>query len=277
MTFRTGARLLAGIQPNAAALFHENTKLWEGIEQRKPQRTVSRQELEAVEVIGADQAASPREPAGEGAVHESATAAAARSAVRDLLQRRRTPRGYGPSAIDGSKLTALLQDAYCVSGALSLPGGTLPLRTAPSAGGLYPIRLDVAAWAVDGWTPGCRRYDPLTRTLTSRCAGSQTRRQWQAACGDPPRSRNAAAVVVLSAQFRRTTAKYGDRGYRYALIEVGHIAQNLLLLADGLGLALQPQGAFYDDTVAQLIGVDGVTTCPIYLLHVGVGANQENL
>jgi SagB-type dehydrogenase family enzyme len=80
----------------------------------------------------------------------------------------------------------------------------------------------------------------------------------------------AAAVIVVSAVFWRSRFKYGLRGYRFVLLEAGHVAQNILLAAAALGLAAVPLGGFYDRRVDELLGVNGVDESALYLLCVGL-------
>jgi SagB-type dehydrogenase family enzyme len=63
----------------------------------------------------------------------------------------------------------------------------------------------------------------------------------------------AAAVFAVSAVYKRTTAKYGERGIRYVHMEAGHAAQNLLLQATVLGLGSVLVGAFTDERVRQIL------------------------
>ncbi|MBW1859539.1 MAG: SagB/ThcOx family dehydrogenase, partial [Deltaproteobacteria bacterium] len=63
----------------------------------------------------------------------------------------------------------------------------------------------------------------------------------------------APVVLVLTAEYRRITGKYGERGKRYAMIEVGHVGQNIFLQCDALGLAAGIVGAFDDNKVARTI------------------------
>ena len=83
------------------------------------------------------------------------------------------------------------------------------------------------------------------------------------------------ALFVVSAMFWRTRFKYGLRGYRFALLECGHLAQNLLLAATALDLAAVPLGGFYDRRVDQLLGLDGVNESALYMVAAGVRASSD--
>ena len=76
------------------------------------------------------------------------------------------------------------------------------------------------------------------------------------------------APVII---FGRTRFKYGLRGYRFALLEAGHVAQNLLLAATALGLAAVPLGAFFDRRADVFLRLDGVNESTLYTIAVGSG------
>ena len=80
---------------------------------------------------------------------------------------------------------------------------------------------------------------------------------------------SAAAVILITAVFQRTTFKYGERGYRFALIEAGHVAQNIDLIAGALRLPAANLGGFFDREVEALLDVDGVEQSLVYAVAVG--------
>jgi SagB-type dehydrogenase family enzyme len=91
-----------------------------------------------------------------------------------------------------------------------------------------------------------------------------------AACTfQPDLVQSAAAVLMVSAIFLRSTFKYGDRGYRFALLETGHLAQNAILTAGEMGLAAAPVGGYVDRDVDDFIGCNGLDESVLYLLLVG--------
>ena len=83
---------------------------------------------------------------------------------------------------------------------------------------------------------------------------------------------SASFCIALSAVLPRSSFKYGQRAYRFVLLEAGHIAQNLLLTAEGLGLGALPVGGFFDDNVNALLRLDGCQEFVVYLVLVGTKA-----
>jgi SagB-type dehydrogenase family enzyme len=182
--------------------------------------------------------------------------------LAEALATRRSARSYGAAPLTLQQLGTLLGSSYGVSGRLR--GQTL--RTAPSAGALYPLELYVAALRVDGIDETLFHYDPLRHVL-------ELLRPLDAAelDGLTPYNdvvRQSSALIVVTAMFWRSRFKYGARAYRFTLLEAGHVGQNLSLAAAALGLATVPLGGFYDRRVDALLGIDGIHEAAIYLFPV---------
>ena len=159
-----------------------------------------------------------------------------------LLQQRRSVRDYQEAGLDLSAIGQLLWAAQGITD----PQG---FRTAPSAGALYPLELYVVAGNVEGLSPGVYHYHPDKHRLQQTEPGDRRHILARAALAQPW-VEAAAAVVVVTAVYDRTTGKYGERGIRYVHMEAGHAAQNLFLQAEALGLATLVVGAFDDAAIA---------------------------
>jgi len=184
------------------------------------------------------------------------------ASLAHALAARRSTRTFAKSPLALGDLAALLRAGYGVT-----EEGVQPLRTAPSGGALYPLELTVAARRVDGLEPGLYHFDPLDDVLEHVREGAVA---IAATTPFADVAAGAAAVVVISGVFWRSRFKYGLRGYRFVLLEAGHIAQNMLLAAAALGLAAVPLGGFYDRRVDELLGVNGVDESSLYLLCIGM-------
>ena len=167
--------------------------------------------------------------------------------VAEALQKRRTVRQFANRGLELAQVSQLLWGTDGVSD----PRG---LRTAPSAGATYPLEiyLVVGERGVAGLAPGLYRYRPdshaleLTREgdLRTQVARASLHQTWMA---------GAPVMVVLAGEYRRCTARYGERGIRYTHMEVGHAGQNLFLQAQALNLSCGIVGAFEDRTLSEIL------------------------
>ncbi|MBU7019042.1 MAG: SagB/ThcOx family dehydrogenase [Theionarchaea archaeon] len=142
------------------------------------------------------------------------------------------------------------------------------LRTAPSAGALYPLETYLIINRVEGLSKGLFHYRIKEHALEEVKLGDFGEKITSAALGQAMCS-ECAAVFAWTAIFYRSKWKYRQRAYRYVYMDMGHVGQNLALAAVSLGLGSCQIGAFYDDEVNTLLAVDGFKESAIYLSVVG--------
>jgi SagB-type dehydrogenase family enzyme len=162
-----------------------------------------------------------------------------------------------------SELSRLLRHANGVTG--SADG--IALRAAPSAGALYAGELYVVATSVEGLPAGAYYYAVRAHALVPLARGGLGERVL-AALERPCAVAAAPAFVLVSNVFQRYTQRYRNRGYRYALIDTGHIGENLRLAAASAGLATLSPLPFQDDSLNALLDLDGreESVCALYAL-----------
>ena len=180
--------------------------------------------------------------------------------VELLLQQRRSVRSYQKSSMNLAEVGQLLWSAQGVTSAQGL-------RTAPSAGALYPLQLFVVVGEVNDLSPGIYQYNPEEHSLL-KTANGDSRKLLHKAAHDQSCISDAAVIFVFTAIYQRTTWKYGERGVRYVHMEVGHAGQNLFLQAQALHLGTVVVGAFDDDEVRKVLNLDGDMQ-PLSLMPVG--------
>lgn len=180
--------------------------------------------------------------------------------VERALKQRRSVRDFSAAALSLNEIGQLLWAAQGVTH----PEG---LRTAPSAGALYPLELTVVVGNVTGLSAGVYRYSPAGHVLAPLAAGDRRADLARAAFGQSWMQK-APALIAFGAVEARTTRKYGNRGIPYAYIEVGHTAQNVFLQAEALGLGAAVVGAFDDAAVAAVLQMPKEEK-PLYLMPVG--------
>jgi len=180
--------------------------------------------------------------------------------VERSLRERRSVREFSEEPLTLAEIAQILWAAQGTTD----PSG---LRTAPSAGALYPLEVYVVAGRVHGLSQGVYKYRPRGHELAQVAAGDRRAELYAAAIGQES-VRDAAAVVVITAVYERTTIKYGERGIRYVHMEVGHVGQNIYLQAVSLGLGTVAVGAFDDEDVRRIIGAPH-NEHPLYLMPIG--------
>jgi SagB-type dehydrogenase family enzyme len=182
------------------------------------------------------------------------------TSIEEALLKRRSVRSYKDSPLRLSEVSQLLWAAQGITS----PRG---LRTAPSAGALYPLEVYVVAGNVDGLPEGVYHYRPDNHEIALVVTGDKRGELCRAALGQTS-VRNAAAVIVFSAVYKRTSMKYGDRGMQYVHMETGHAAQNVFLQAASLEIGTVVIGAFYDDAVREVMKMSDREQ-PLYIMPVG--------
>jgi len=175
--------------------------------------------------------------------------------LEQALAARRSRREFAPELLGDAELGQLLWAAQ----GLTEPGGAG--RTAPSAGGTYP--LEVYALTTEGlfhYRPSGHALEVLgSEDLRPALAEAALGQEWV---------RTGPAVLVIAGVLGRTAERYGSRAERYVALEAGHAAQNVLLQAAALGLAAVPVGAFGDGEVREVLALPEGRT-PLYLIPVG--------
>ena len=174
--------------------------------------------------------------------------------LEEALQKRRSVREYTGAEVSLSELSQLLWAAQGITS----PQG---LRTAPSAGALYPLEI----YAVNA--TGVYHYNPLNHSL-ERIRSTNVQGDLASAALNQNAVRQAPLKLVITGVYERTAAKYGDRAERYVHLEAGHAAQNVLLECTASGLGAVPIGAFDDSKVQDVLGVP-TTDLPLYIIPVG--------
>ena len=184
--------------------------------------------------------------------------------ITEILQKRRSVRSFSNKSLSAIELSFLL---WSSTGIKRREQG-YEFRTAPSAGALYPIETYVIVINVEGLEKGLYHYNIEEHVLEELKLGDFGGELAQAAL-EQEMLANAPLVFVWTAIFERSKWKYRQRAYRYVYLDAGIIGENLMLSATGIGLGSCNVGAFFDDEVNKILGVDGTAESVVYLSVVG--------
>lgn len=167
-----------------------------------------------------------------------------RDGLQRLLKNRRSTREFSRSAI-GERDISKLFSSFAASGGR---------RTYPSAGGLYPVHVfGLMLRASEPWSQKAVRYEPSLHALgVMRDALSVENAERACSLDEGIHPQIIVVFVVYPDELER---KYGERSARFALIEVGHAAQNLSLRIAKSGLRGYELGGLQDKSVKRLLGL----------------------
>lgn len=195
------------------------------------------------------------EPAPSAEVRVALPAPSSTSGLDQVLRARRSVREFTPTALTVEEIAHL---AWAAQGSTDEAHG---LRTAPSAGALYPLEVWIVA------EDGVSRYDPGAHALVRATSSDRRGDVARASLGQAAVER-APVLFVITGVIARTRVKYGPRAERYVWTEAGHAAQNLVLEATALGLGAVTIGGFDDDALREALGAPP-NEVPIYVIPVG--------
>ena len=182
----------------------------------------------------------------------------------EAIRRRRSRRSYSSSPLSLEEVATLLYHGVGITGW----DNEWPLRSYPCAGGLQPVEAYLVAGNVEDLPPGLYHYEPDTHRL---CLMRQGHYLGELAkiCLDQEHVAEAPAAIILTAMYQRTASKYHARAYRYIHVDTGAVVENIYIAAEALGLATVVIGAFYDQELCTLLGIDCYTEIPVAVMPIG--------
>ena len=189
--------------------------------------------------------------------------------LEQTLENRRSRRDFIDRSLSAEQLSQILWAAYGVTNPNtdnpSLMGG---LRTAPSAGAVYPFEIYAIIGNVEGIEAGVYKYIAKEHKII-RIIDRDLREELSTAALGQGSIRKAPVSIFYSAVYSRMEERYGDRGRdRYVCMDLGHSAQNIYLQAEALNLGTCAVGAFIDEKVAEVLQLQEEEK-PLYIMPVG--------
>lgn len=184
----------------------------------------------------------------------------------EILRKRRSTRQFSGIPISKKEFYHLL---FLSSGITHLDKNLdYSKRSYPSGGTRYPLEVYPVILNCEGIKKGLYHYNvkenSLELLLNEDLSGWLVKNT-----GGEKWIMNTAVVFVITAVLDRVRVKYGDRGYRLALIEAGHLSQNILLLATELGLGGCPLAGFIDSEVNKLLDINLQKEVALYMIAIG--------
>jgi thiazole/oxazole-forming peptide maturase SagD family component len=170
-----------------------------------------------------------------------------RGILYDLIKKRKTCRSFLDRPITKKDFSGLLQSMYSLDG----------VKSVASAGGLYQLRIYACLLKkIGNLKKGIYRYSPhLNSIVLLNNDNIVSTQKISMLIDSATMAINSSALICVVSDSKKTTYKYSNRGYRYLLLEAGHIAQNAYLYAAETNLGIVEYGGYNDQELAEYLGL----------------------
>lgn len=191
-----------------------------------------------------------------------------KNSLLNLINSRYSARKYTGESVSIKELSYLLQGSVGINRFDNNHDFDSSKRSYPSAGARYPLETYPLILSCKGIKKGLYHYnvkDNLIELLLEKDLSNWLKN----ALGGEKWPLNSSLIFIITTVLDRTSIKYGNRGYRYSLIEAGHIAQNFHLLSTELALGSCALGGFLDKEFDKLLDIGKQKEFTLYLIAVG--------
>jgi len=176
--------------------------------------------------------------------------------ISEISKSRETTRKFSDEPLKIKQISEILNAAYSFN-----------VAPVPSAGGLYPLKVYAIVRKGYEIPEGYYQFNPVDDSLIM-FNDEVDERQLEHAFNSEPTVFDAPVILVIAADMDRHPEKYSNRGYRYTILEAGHVAQNIALSAESLGVGSVEYGGYNDkNIISELQLDDGIL--PLTVIGIG--------
>ena len=184
----------------------------------------------------------------------------------DAIVTRQSLRKYEDKPLSLKELGAML---FATQGVKQVISTRSTRRTVPSAGSRHAFETYMLINKVEGLKNGIYKYVALKHALIEINTEEGMTDKITNACLGQEFVRDSAVTFIWIAVVNRMTWRFGERSYRYLLLDAGHVCQNLYLISEALGCGACAIAAYNDDEMNKILGIDGEEQFTIYAASVG--------
>jgi len=189
--------------------------------------------------------------------------------LQDAIEQRRSLRKYSEAPLSQEELSFLLWSASWARDFRSNERMEITFRNVPSAGSRHPLETFVDIHRVAGIKPGLYYYHPIKHCLVLIDDSPDTKTAIHEGCFRQEMIQSSAVNFIFTAVPYRTVWRYGQRGYRYLYLDAGHVGQNIHLASEAIGCGACMIGAYMDEAMNDVLGIDGIEEFVIYISAIG--------
>lgn len=191
------------------------------------------------------------------------------ASVREIIGKRESRRSFTDESLTLEELSFLLWATQGVTRRIETKSGLVARRTVPSGGSRHTFEGYIVINRVDGIEPGLYRYLPLEhKLLFIKTEEGLPQKVAEACCGQRFIESGAVIFIWTTVPYRMEW-RYPKQAPKIIAIDSGHLCQNLYLASEAIGAGTCGIGAYYQDQIDEIIGVDGEDEFTIYIAPVG--------
>jgi SagB-type dehydrogenase family enzyme len=202
-------------------------------------------------------------------------------ALQNIQLKRRSIRKFN-DFISGNDIANVLLNAYFVTETFEAHSHHLYRRSIPSGGALYPIDLFYIGLNTKELKNGSYYYnvhkecleclfyeeeEPLFKTKLKKIFPNEIMGDWHL--------KDISGIIVLGAKLNKVSCKYGDRGLRFALMDVGAISQNIHLAATTEDIACCAIGGYIDDEMDRFLDFRYPDETTLLTIFIGKNSSEK--
>jgi SagB-type dehydrogenase family enzyme len=190
--------------------------------------------------------------------------------LNQSIWNRRSRRNYNGKPMSLAELTYLIWTADGVKKTIKrFDRSYATLRTAPSAGARHPFETYVIVFNVTDLEPGIYRYSALEHKLILVAHSQDLAEKTVEAVVGQSFAATANAVLVWSCVPYRAEWRYSTVAHKPALLDVGHICQNLYLACEAVQAGTCAIAAYDQQKIDELLGLEGQDEFAVYIATLG--------
>lgn len=188
----------------------------------------------------------------------------------EAIGRRRSRRKFTGEDLTLEELSFLLWATQGVQRTIAQKSGAIvpQYRTAPSGGARHPFETYLLVLRVEGLEPGLYRYQPLDHQVCLLRTGPELVAQVHEATYKQY-VLESAVVFIWTAVPYRTEWRYTFLAPKLIAQDSGHVCQNLYLACEAIGAGTCAIGAYDQEAMDPILGVDGEEEFTVYVAPVG--------
>jgi SagB-type dehydrogenase family enzyme len=189
--------------------------------------------------------------------------------LEEAIEKRKSIREFNKRKLTLVQISKILFYSFGIMGMTEKGNWDSARRSYPSAGARYPLEVYPIIFQSNDVKSGVYHYEVKSHSLELLREGDLMPQILETVTEINRWMENSSMIVLISAVFDRTQTKYEERGYRFILMEAGHVAQNASLMATALGLGSCLIGGFLDNKLNELLDLDRKEESVVNFIVIG--------